>query len=77
MGLGEVIDFNLTMCHSNDRKYPLTKTFSKDVIDNTLGIDDTTIVLDHWDKEKYTDKQFYHQAYHYQRKNRYWRCKVG
>lgn len=77
VGMSDAIDLNMDMCHTNDRTYPLTKTYNLDTIKNCLGIEAETITLDHYDKEKMTDKKFFHVAYHYQRKNRYWRCKVS
>jgi len=73
----DVIDLNIDMCHTNDRTYPLTKTYNIDTVKHTLGLELDTITLDHYDKEKMSDKEFFHLAYHYQRKNRYWRCKVS
>ena len=72
--ISDVIDLNIDMCHTNNRAYPITKTYNSDTTKYCLGIDKDTITLDHYDKEKMTDKQFFHVAYHYQRKNRYWRC---
>jgi len=77
IGMQDVIDLNIDMCHTNDRTYPLTKTYNIDTVKHTLGLELDTITLDHYDKEKMSDKEFFHLAYHYQRKNRYWRCKVS
>ena len=68
------IDLNIDMCHTNDREYPLTKKYSLDTVKYCLGLETETLTLDHYDKEEMTDKEFFHVAYHYQRKNRYWRC---
>ena len=75
--MSEAVNLNIDMCHTNGRTYPLTKEYSRDTIKHCLNIDSDTITLDHYDKEKMTDKEFFHVAYHYQRKNRYWRCKVS
>ena len=77
IGMADAIEFNIDMCHTNDRTYPLTKTYNLDTIRYCLGEEAKTVTLDHYDKEKMTDKKFFHVAYHYQRKNRYWRCKVS
>jgi len=73
----DAIDLNIDMCHTNDRTYPFVKTYNEDTVKHTLGIEGSTLTLDHYDKKEMTDKEFFHLAYHYQRKNRYWRCKVA
>ena len=72
----DAIDLNIDMCHTNDRTYPITKKYNSDTVKHCLELNTDTITLDHYDKEEMTDRQFFHVAYHYQRKNRYWRCKV-
>jgi len=72
--LSDVVRFNLDMCRDYTNIYPIEKTYKKDTLQNTLRIDEKTITLDHWDKEELEPLEFYHRAYHYQRKNRYWRC---
>ena len=74
--INDVVDLNIDMCHTNDRQYPITKKYNVDTIKHCLDLEGSTITLDHYDKEQMTDKEFFHVAYHYQRKNRYWRCKV-
>jgi hypothetical protein len=73
--LSDVVRFNLDMCRDYTNIYPIQKTYKQDTIQNTLGLlDSETITLDHYDKEELEPLEFYHRAYHYQRKNRYWRC---
>lgn len=72
----DAIELNIDMCHTNDRVYPFTKTYKLDSVKHALGIEEETLTLDHYDKEEMTDKEFFHLAYHYQRKNRYWRCNI-
>lgn len=72
--LSDVVRFNLDMCRDYTNIYPLEKTYKKDTLKNTIGVEEETIILDHWDKEELEPLEFYHRAYHYQRKNRYWRC---
>ena len=73
--LSDVVRLNLDMCRDYTNIYPIKKTYKKDTLQNTLGLLDTeTITLDHWDTEELEPLEFYHRAYHYQRKNRYWRC---
>ena len=76
VGLMDVIDLNMDMCYSNKKKYPIEKFYQPDTLEHTLNIYKNNITIDHYDKSKMTDKEFYHKAYHYQRKNRYWRCEA-
>ena len=72
----DVLNFNIDACKDYKESYPLTKTYKNDTLQHTIGIDASTITFTHWDSEELTEKEFYHRAYHYQRKNRYWKLKV-
>lgn len=74
--LEDVVDFNMDMCTDNNADYPIEKTYDSDTLINTIGIDRTNIKLNHWDTEKLSDIEFYHKAYHYQRKNQYWKNNI-
>jgi len=32
--------------------------------------------ITHWDSSITDELEFYHTTYHYQRKNRYWKCDI-
>lgn len=73
--LSDVVEFNLDMCRDYTNIYPIEKSYNQDTLENTLGLSNTeTITLDHYDKDELNPLDFYHRAYHYQRKNRYWKC---
>lgn len=72
----ELINLNSNLCYDWQQQYPVRKTFSKDIIKPCLGIDTDSIEFDHWDRSTTSDQHFCQVAYHYQRKNRYWRCQT-
>ena len=67
-------DINSMLCHDYRRTYPIAMNFNSDTVKHALDINSDRIVFDHWDKTVHSAEKFYHIAYHYQRKNRYWRC---
>jgi hypothetical protein len=74
----DLIKLNSDLCFDWRKTYPVQKSYSSEVIKNSLNIDGITLTLDHWDKNNTTDdRHFVHKAYHWQRKNRYWRCSVS
>ena len=70
----DVVEFNIHMCKDPNIKYPYNIKITKDTGTYCLNNDSTDLQVDHWDKEELEERQFYHVAYHYQRKNRYWKC---
>ncbi len=74
--LNDVIKFNFDMCYDYTTRYPIRKTYKKDTLKNTVDIDNLNITIDHHEKNINDLKQFLHTTYHYQRKNRYWKCKI-
>jgi len=76
--LEDLIKLNLDMCFDFRISYPLTKKYSKDTLKYSLDIEGNLLHLNHYDSEvKFDENKFYHTAYHYQRKNRYWRCQFS
>jgi len=71
--LEDVVDFNLDMCVNPNQRYPLIKEYKKETIKYSLNKDGSVVKINHWDNEKLNIVNFYHKAYHYQRKNRYWK----
>jgi putative methyltransferase len=72
----ELIDLNSSMCFNWQNNYPIKKTFPKNLIKTCLGLDAELLKFDHWDQDVVSHDQFCKVAYHYQRKNRYWKCQV-
>jgi hypothetical protein len=78
LDLEDLIKLNLDMCFDFRISYPLTKKYSKDTLKYSLDIEGNLLHLNHYDSEvKFDENKFYHTAYHYQRKNRYWRCQFS
>lgn len=77
MDLEEVVSLNMDMCFDYRKKYPYSKTYKSDVLKYSFNIDKNIVNLNHYDSNKNFDEVgFYKTAYHYQRKNRYWRCEI-
>jgi hypothetical protein len=72
----ELIDLNSSLCHNWQNNYPIKKIFPRDLIKTCLGLDAELLKFDHWDRDVTSHDQFCKVAYHYQRKNRYWRCSI-
>ena len=71
-----LVDINLDLCHDWQRTYPVTRSVPPDLARDVFGLDCDRVAFDHWDRSITCDRDFVRVAYHYQRKNRYWRCKV-
>jgi putative methyltransferase len=71
--LSDVVDFNLDMCVDYNTTYPITNEYDLDTIVNTITDNKTNLEISHWDDEDLSEIEFYHKAYHYQRKTRYWK----
>jgi radical SAM superfamily enzyme YgiQ (UPF0313 family) len=76
LNLENVLEFNFDMCHDYQRTYPITKKYGSDIVENCTDLEGDTLTLTHWDDTITDELEFYHTAYHYQRKNRYWKCTV-
>lgn len=77
LNLEEVVTLNMDMCFDYRKKYPYVRNFSTDVLKYCFNIDKNMVNLNHYDKDViFEDIEFYKTSYHYQRKNRYWRCEV-
>ena len=66
---------NLLMCRDRDIKYPFNIRVDKNVAKAMFNIDANYITIDHHDKT--IDNNWFNTAYHYQRKNGYWRCSIS
>lgn len=76
LDLEDVVTFNLDMCRDYEFIYPIKRTYTTDTLKYCANIDSETINITHWDSEQLAPLEFYHRAYHYQRKNRYWRNSI-
>ena len=72
----DVVDLNLSMTRDKNTEYPYVKSVNKHVSQEMLGINSDKLLIDHFDKESVDDYWWYHKAYHWDRKSRYWRCQA-
>jgi putative methyltransferase len=73
----DVVKLNLHMCRLKDLKYPFKTTAPRDIIQDMLGINSDTIIIDHSDKTTPHATLWYNKAYHWDRKSKYWCCSVS
>lgn len=71
-----IVEFNKNMCVNWSDSYPKKINLSLEISKTLFNTNTTSAVLTHWDTSIKSDKEFIHTAYHYQRKNRYWRCDI-
>jgi radical SAM superfamily enzyme YgiQ (UPF0313 family) len=72
----DLIDLNSDMCFDWRTQYPIRKQVSSDVTSLCFGIDVTKIDIYHENNSITSDIDFVKTVYHYQRKNRYWKCAI-
>jgi len=74
----DLLKINELLCFDYRKNYPIEITIDKDIIKSIFGLNTDSIRLDHWDKNTFfkNETDFHYKAYHFQRKNRYWKCNV-
>jgi hypothetical protein len=72
----DLVKLNMDMCVNWEQEYPCNKSYHLSVLKTLFGIEQNEVVIDHWDRECDNDLLFIRKAYHWQRKNRYWRCSI-
>jgi len=71
----KVYEVNSKICADWQEQYPLTLDIEPAVCNSMFGFKSSQIILDHDDCNSIeSESEFIRVAYHYQRKNRYWRC---
>ena len=73
-----LLDINEHLCFDYRKEYPLEYCGNQKTIASVFNLDTSNIIFDHFDSNCFfeTAEEFHYKAYHYQRKNRYWKCKV-
>ena len=66
---------NLIMCRDRDMDYPFDIRVDRKVAQAMYGINASYVTIDHHDKGN--TNNYFNTAYHYQRKNGYWRCSIS
>jgi radical SAM superfamily enzyme YgiQ (UPF0313 family) len=72
----ELMEINRHLCVDYDRQYPIQLDTNYELVDILFGKTANHIEFDYSDEEITNEIEFYHKAYHYQRKNKYWRVKT-
>jgi putative methyltransferase len=77
-GYDEVVELNLAMCCDYNKAYPVTVKTNPQVAQRMFGIDSDHLEIyrEGLPFNEKTEREFMHLAYHYQRKNRFWRNRV-
>jgi hypothetical protein len=72
----ELIDLNSDMCFDWRENYPIKKHISPNLSKLCFDNDISEFIIYHDDTSLKDDSTFIKTVYHYQRKNRYWRCSI-
>jgi radical SAM superfamily enzyme YgiQ (UPF0313 family) len=72
----DLIDLNADMCFDWRKEYPINKQLSKELTSLCFGTDIEDFNIYHDDTSLKDDSEFIKKVYHYQRKNRYWKCSI-
>ena len=72
----ELMKINRYLCVDYDQQYPIEMNTDYELINILFGKKANHIEFDYLDEEISNEIEFYHKAYHYQRKNKYWRAKT-
>lgn len=73
----DLIELNADMCFDWRTQYPINKKLSEELTSLCFGTDVKEFDIYHEDKSLTSDTDFVKKVYHYQRKNRYWKCSIN
>ena len=71
----ELVNLSLAMCKDNIN-YPLYIDSDKEILNVLFKINNSSVKINHKDKQKMNDNLFFHTAYHWNRKLKYWQCSI-
>lgn len=74
----KLIEINEAMCFNFRESYPKILKTDPDIVKNLFNLNSNKVQIDHYDQNTsfFDQTDFHYKAYHYQRKNRYWKCNV-
>lgn len=72
----ELLDLNQAMCYDYRKIYPQCMSVNDVHLQQLLGLSTHSAVVDHAPHSFENQEEFHKVAYHYQRKNRFWKCSV-
>jgi len=73
----QLIEINDLMCIDYNKTYPVIyQTKNNSVIKDLFDLHTDYVEISHEDLSDHTEEEFFRKAYHYQRKNQYWKCSI-
>jgi radical SAM superfamily enzyme YgiQ (UPF0313 family) len=72
----DLIELNADMCFDWRKEYPINKQLPEELTSLCFGTDIKNFDIYHDDVSLTNDTDFIKKVYHYQRKNRYWKCSI-
>ena len=71
----QLITFSENACFDFRKTYPIQQKFEKQFLKDLCGLQTDIVTFNHYDMgTDFTMKEFCRKAYHWQRKNQYWKC---
>jgi radical SAM superfamily enzyme YgiQ (UPF0313 family) len=72
-----LVDINFLMCVNWPDEYPkVYQCKDPETLNELFGISTPLVEIDHYYKSFDNEEEFLRTAYHYQRKNQYWKCSI-
>jgi len=72
------VEYGLLACCNFSKNYPFEVKLDRGLVKEMFSIDSDRLKIDCQEKQGCkTEKDFYHLAYHYQRKNRFWKNSIS
>lgn len=74
----QLITFSENACFDFRKTYPIKQKFDQTLVKDLCDLDTDVVIFDHYDMDtKFTMEEFCRKAYHWQRKNQYWKCNTS
>jgi len=77
LDLRDLVDLNFNLCADWRRKYPYQYQTRKEYARDLLKLSSGNITINHHDQSVTDDFTFVKKAYHWRRRNLYWRCQAS
>jgi hypothetical protein len=74
----QLITFSENACFDFRKTYPIKQKFESQLLKDLCGLQTDVVIFDHYDMgTEFTMEEFCRKAYHWQRKNTYWKCAIS
>jgi hypothetical protein len=70
----DIVELNLLLCKNYSTNYPIVVDVNPNIADNMLGVDCDKLIIDNDETDLESKELFFLKAYHWKRKQGYWRC---